>query len=118
MPPRKYVHWGDHLHEKAPDSATLTLETERVGRGMLFVASDVTMVNETTPGKITEIGVKRGSEYFAKIKKNLAGAEYSLGNAGSLIIVVEGEQLYGKVYGPKTGDRCVLSFGGELCLRK
>lgn len=118
MPLRKYVHWGDHLHKKAPDSTTVTIETERVDRGMLFVASDVTMVNETTPGKITEIGVKRGSDYFAKIKKNLAGGEYSLGNQGSLIIVVEGEQLYGKVYGPKTGDKCVLSFGGELFLRE
>lgn len=118
MAPRSYVHWGDHLHKAAPSSSTLTIESEQVERGMVFVASDVTLTDETTPGKIQEIGVKRGGQYFAKIKKNLAGGEYSLGNQGSLIIVVEGEQLYGRIYGPTTGDKFVLSFSGELLLRE
>ena len=118
MPPRSFVYWGDHLHKKAPAEADLTIETEQVDRGMLFVASDVTLCDETSAAKKMEIGVKRGSKYFPKIMETPGTECHSISNKAGCIIVIEGEQLYGKVHTAGKDDVCTLSFGGEMFLRE
>lgn len=117
-PPRPYVYWGDQLKVTAPDTSTLTIESERVDRDHCFRASIINIVDETTTAKTLEIGVKNGSEYSPIVKRAAGSNNYSLAPNVKGLVLKEGEQLYGKVYSPTAGDVCVLIFSGELYLRE
>lgn len=115
---REVVAWGDRLPKTAPDTSTLTIVSERVERGQIFVCSLVNIVDETTINKLLEIGTEKGGEYSPVVKRKAGTNNYSLAPNTKNLIVFEGERLYGKVYSPTSGDKCVLHFNGELCLRK
>lgn len=96
----------------------MTIETEQVERGHVFRASLVNIVDKTTTNKDLEIGIKDGSEYHPVVKRRAGTNNYSLPPNVKGLVAVEGEQIYGKVYSPTSGDECVLVFCGELYLRE
>jgi len=111
-------YWGDRLPKTAPGTDTLTIETEQVERGQVFLVSHASIADETTANKSLELGIKRGSEYCPVLKRKAATNDYDVGLEGQTLVLVEGEQLYGKVYAPTAGDKCWLVFGGELVPRE
>lgn len=115
---KSFIYWGDQLPKAAPDTNTLTLETEQVDRGHVFVVSICNITDETTTNKTMEIGIKNGSDYRPIVKRAAGSNNYSLAPNVKGLVLKEGEQLYGKVYSPTTGDKCVLVFSGELYLRE
>jgi len=118
MAPRKFVYWGDHLKKTAPSTSDMTIETEKVERGAVFCIQFCSFMDETSKNKVLEIGIKSVGEYFPIDKRKASTDDYSVGPAVGCLILVEGEQLYGKVYTPTKGDKGVLVFNGELFLRE
>jgi len=115
---REVVPWGDRLPKTADSTDTLTIYTEKVERGQVFLCSLVTLVDEMTAAKTLEIGTEKGGEHSPIVKRAVGTSNYSLAPNIKGLQVFEGERIYGRVYSPGDGDKCVLHFNGELCLRK
>ena len=115
---REVVPWGDRLPKTADSTDTLTIYTEKVERGQMYVCSLVNITDETKTNRLLEIGTEKGGEHSPIVKRAVGTNNYSLGANVKGLHVYEGERLYGKIYNPDTGDKCVLHFNGELCLRK
>lgn len=115
---REVVPWGDRLPETAPNTDDLTIYTEKVERGQIFICSLVNVIDETTTNKLLEIGTEKGGEHTPIVKRVAGTNNYSLGANVKGLYVFEGERLYGKIYSPSASDKCFLNFQGELCLRE
>lgn len=115
---KSFTYWGDRLKKKSDGTDPLLIETEQVDRGCVFHVQSVSLVDETTVNKLLEIGIKRGGEYHPIVKRTAASSDYSLAPNVKNQVLIEGEQLYGKVHAPTSGDVCHLVFGGQLYLRE
>ena len=108
------IYFGDQLPKTADSTSTLSIETERIDKGYCFICSILNIVDKTTANKLLELGIKNGEQYAPIVKRKAGTNDYSLVANTKGIICKAGEQLYGKVYLPTSGDKCFLVFSGEL----
>lgn len=108
--------WSDRLPKTAPDTNTLTIYSERVEKGVIAWVHICNIVDETTTNKLLEIGTEKLGEHTPIVKQVAGASNYCLAPNTKNILLEEGERLYGKVYSPTAGDKCYLTYNGEICM--
>lgn len=110
------VPWSARLPKTAPDTSTLTIYSEKVEKGQIAWIHICNIVDETTTNKVLEIGTEKLGEHVPIVKRVAGSSNYSLAPNTKNLQLEEGERLYAKVYSPTAGDKCFLSFSGEICM--